>query len=269
MQQTSQWVGDVSYIQNKLFCALRTPKGYLNYEKDLNARATLLKQDVQFGRWIKRLQSALTYGIKDLGYRQLELGKQNYKGKVDYFTKQALFILRDKYSITQISKLRGVHRELRDTEFLMKRIHEDTQLGDTEVEKATMLIDKAASFQEMSDIDVDFDIVFPAVSTDDELTKAQVEATRSKVAVVMASLGLMGRKDVLVEVFNYTEEEAEELINAANQDFADLPTTKKKEVKDAAQAVFNSVMTDLNSVLMSDEKFLRDTYKPDDELTTD
>ena len=75
----------------------------------------------------------------------------------------------------------------------------------------------------------------------------------------MASLGLMGRKDVLVEVFNYTEEEAEELINAANQDFADLPATKKKEVKDAAQAVFNSVMTDLNSVLMSDEKFLRDT----------
>ena len=260
LQQAAQFIGDVSYIQNKLFCALRTPKGYLNYEKDLNARATLLKQDVQFGRWIKRLQSALTYGIKDLGYRQLALSKGTYGANALALQKQAQFLLRDTYTLPELTNLLSVHSTLKDNTFLAQTIYKDSKLGDNSIEKVVLLLNGATEFNEMKSNTAPFDILFPAVSTDDELTKAQIDSTKSKVAIALSAIGLMGRKDILVTVFDYTEEEADVLVTAANEDLKGMQPSKQNTVKDAANAVFNSVMSDLTTIALQDEKFLRDKH---------
>lgn len=53
---------DVEYFRNKIFAALRVPKAYMGFEGDVNAKATLLQQDVRFARTIKRLQRALIIG---------------------------------------------------------------------------------------------------------------------------------------------------------------------------------------------------------------
>lgn len=43
---------DVTYIQNKLFAALKVPKAYLNYDESTGAKATLAQEDVRFSRTI-------------------------------------------------------------------------------------------------------------------------------------------------------------------------------------------------------------------------
>lgn len=250
LSQSSAWIGDVTYIQNKLFCALRTPKGYLNYEKDLNARATLLKQDVQYGRWIRRLQSALTFGIKELGQRQVEMQGATYASNADSLLKKAQFMFRDFYTLPQIALLRSICID--STDLVAKQIYNDTHRGDTEIEGVVRMLDKSANFKELAENRAQFDVAFPAVSVDDELTRAQVDATKSKMAIALESLALMGRVDILKEVFGYTDDEANELIAAADEDYANIPLSKKKAVKDAAQSVLASLSDDLRTIMHED-----------------
>lgn len=49
-------IDDLTYIQNKLFAALKIPKSYLGYEQDISAKATLSQEDVRFARTIQRIQ---------------------------------------------------------------------------------------------------------------------------------------------------------------------------------------------------------------------
>lgn len=57
---------DVEYFQNKMFSALKVPKAYVGLERDINAKATLTEQDVQFARTVRRIQLAM-----QTGYRQI------------------------------------------------------------------------------------------------------------------------------------------------------------------------------------------------------
>ncbi len=50
-------IEDVNYLRDKLLAALKIPKAFFGYEKDLSGKATLAAEDIRFGRTIERLQS--------------------------------------------------------------------------------------------------------------------------------------------------------------------------------------------------------------------
>lgn len=56
-------ITDVEMFRDMLFATLKIPKAYMGFEGDINAKATLLAQDVRFARTIKKLQRALIQGI--------------------------------------------------------------------------------------------------------------------------------------------------------------------------------------------------------------
>ena len=48
--------GDVEYLRDKMFAALKVPKAYFGYEGDLQGKATLAAEDIRFARTIERIQ---------------------------------------------------------------------------------------------------------------------------------------------------------------------------------------------------------------------
>jgi hypothetical protein len=49
-------IQDVEYLRDKLFAALKVPKAFMGYEKDLTGKATLAAEDIRFARTIERIQ---------------------------------------------------------------------------------------------------------------------------------------------------------------------------------------------------------------------
>jgi hypothetical protein len=49
-------IEDVTYLRDKLFAALRVPKAFMGYEKDLTGKATLAAEDIRFARTVERIQ---------------------------------------------------------------------------------------------------------------------------------------------------------------------------------------------------------------------
>jgi hypothetical protein len=49
-------IQDVTYLRDKLFAALKVPKAFMGYEKDLTGKATLAAEDIRFARTIDRIQ---------------------------------------------------------------------------------------------------------------------------------------------------------------------------------------------------------------------
>jgi hypothetical protein len=49
-------IQDVVYLRDKLFAALKVPKAFLGYDKDLTGKATLAAEDIRFARTIDRIQ---------------------------------------------------------------------------------------------------------------------------------------------------------------------------------------------------------------------
>jgi len=49
-------INDVEYLRDKLFAALKVPKAFMGYEKDLTGKATLAAEDIRFARTIDRIQ---------------------------------------------------------------------------------------------------------------------------------------------------------------------------------------------------------------------
>lgn len=80
-------IKDVEYLRDKLFAALKVPKAFLGYEKDLSGKATLASEDIRFARTIDRIQRIIlselykialvhlyTQGYKDENLTNFELG---------------------------------------------------------------------------------------------------------------------------------------------------------------------------------------------------
>jgi len=69
-------------MNRKIFCGVaKIPAAYIGFEGDVNAKATLLQQDVRFARTIKRIQKAYKYGIRqtlDIHYTLLAVGNSDY-----------------------------------------------------------------------------------------------------------------------------------------------------------------------------------------------
>jgi hypothetical protein len=53
-------IEDVGYLRDKLFAALKIPKAFMGYEKDLTGKATLAAEDIRFARTIERIQRIIT-----------------------------------------------------------------------------------------------------------------------------------------------------------------------------------------------------------------
>ena len=59
-------VYDLEYYRDKFFGSAKVPKAYFGFEGDINAKATLLQQDVRFARSCKRLRKSAIYGLRQL-----------------------------------------------------------------------------------------------------------------------------------------------------------------------------------------------------------
>jgi len=59
-------IEDVQYFREKLFAALKIPKAFMGYEKDLTGKATLAAEDIRFARTIERIQRIIVSELKKI-----------------------------------------------------------------------------------------------------------------------------------------------------------------------------------------------------------
>lgn len=57
---------DLEYYRDAFFGSAKVPKAYLGFEGDINAKATLIQQDVRFARTAKRIRHELIQGLRSL-----------------------------------------------------------------------------------------------------------------------------------------------------------------------------------------------------------
>jgi hypothetical protein len=60
-------IEDVQYFREKLFAALKVPKAFMGYEKDLTGKATLAAEDIRFARTIERIQRVIVSELTKIG----------------------------------------------------------------------------------------------------------------------------------------------------------------------------------------------------------
>jgi hypothetical protein len=70
-------IKDVEYLRDKLFAALKVPKAFMGYEKDLTGKATLAAEDIRFARTIDRLQRIILSELYKIAL--VHLYTQGYK----------------------------------------------------------------------------------------------------------------------------------------------------------------------------------------------
>ena len=58
---------DVEYLRDKMFAALKVPKAYFGYEKDLTGKATLAAEDIRFARTVERIQRIIESELTKIG----------------------------------------------------------------------------------------------------------------------------------------------------------------------------------------------------------
>jgi len=71
-------IEDVAYLRDKLFAALKVPKAFMGYEKDLTGKATLAAEDIRFARTIDRIQRILLSELYKIAL--VHLYTQGYRG---------------------------------------------------------------------------------------------------------------------------------------------------------------------------------------------
>lgn len=70
---------DVNYLRDKLFAALKVPKAFMGYEKDLTGKATLAAEDIRFARTIERIQRIMISELTKIAL--IHLYTQGYDGE--------------------------------------------------------------------------------------------------------------------------------------------------------------------------------------------
>jgi hypothetical protein len=73
-------IEDVAYLRDKLFAALKIPKAFLGFEKDLTGKATLAAEDIRFARTIERIQRILISELTKIAL--VHLYTQGYDGEM-------------------------------------------------------------------------------------------------------------------------------------------------------------------------------------------
>lgn len=72
-------IQDVEYLRDKLFAALKVPKAYMGYEKDLTGKATLAAEDIRFARTIERIQRIIESELSKIAL--VHLYSQGFTGE--------------------------------------------------------------------------------------------------------------------------------------------------------------------------------------------
>ena len=72
-------IKDIEYLRDKMFAALKVPKAYFGYEKDLTGKATLAAEDIRFARTVERIQRILESELTKIGL--VHLYAQGFKGE--------------------------------------------------------------------------------------------------------------------------------------------------------------------------------------------
>ena len=72
-------IEDVAYLRDKLFAALKVPKAFMGYEKDLTGKATLAAEDIRFARTIERIQKIVLSELTKVAL--IHLYTQGYDGE--------------------------------------------------------------------------------------------------------------------------------------------------------------------------------------------
>jgi hypothetical protein len=72
-------IEDVTYLRDKLFAALKVPKAYFGFEKDLTGKATLAAEDIRFARTVERIQRILISELTKIAL--VHLYSQGYDGE--------------------------------------------------------------------------------------------------------------------------------------------------------------------------------------------
>ena len=72
-------IKDVEYLRDKLFAALKVPKAFMGYEKDLTGKATLAAEDIRFARTVERLQRIIVSELYKISF--IHLFTQGYTGE--------------------------------------------------------------------------------------------------------------------------------------------------------------------------------------------
>jgi hypothetical protein len=72
-------IQDVEYLRDKLFAALKVPKAFMGYDKDLQGKATLAAEDIRFARTIDRIQRIILSELNKIAL--VHLYAQGYRNE--------------------------------------------------------------------------------------------------------------------------------------------------------------------------------------------
>jgi hypothetical protein len=72
-------IQDVTYLRDKLFAALKVPKAFMGYDKDLSGKATLAAEDIRFARTVDRIQRIVLSELYKIAL--VHLYSQGYTGE--------------------------------------------------------------------------------------------------------------------------------------------------------------------------------------------
>lgn len=72
-------IQDVEYLRDKLFAALKVPKAFIGYEKDIEGKSTLASQDIRFARTIDRIQRIILSELNKIAL--IHLYSQGYRAE--------------------------------------------------------------------------------------------------------------------------------------------------------------------------------------------
>ena len=72
-------IEDVAYLRDKLFAALKVPKAFMGYDKDLSGKVTLAAEDIRFARTIDRIQRIILSELYKIAL--VHLYTQGYRGE--------------------------------------------------------------------------------------------------------------------------------------------------------------------------------------------
>jgi hypothetical protein len=72
-------IKDVEYLRDKMFAALKIPKAYFGFEKDLTGKATLAAEDIRFARTVERIQRIIESELTKIAL--VHLYAQGFRGE--------------------------------------------------------------------------------------------------------------------------------------------------------------------------------------------
>ena len=112
-------IADVTYLRDKLFAALKVPKAFMGYEKDLTGKATLAAEDIRFARTINRIQRIVLSELYKIAlvhlYSQGYTGEQLTNFELDLTTPSIIY---DQEKIALLTQKVDLAQKIMETKLL-------------------------------------------------------------------------------------------------------------------------------------------------------